>query len=103
MNSQHQELTEKLHFDEHGQPQLGPCFGFFLPAEFPLGNGWTQCCPNRDELMQCKKKFDRVVAAYEVAIGHLFECVETITRLKKECEELRENQPVEIKSTGNCT
>ena len=100
MNSEPQELTGKLHFDERGQPQIGPCFGFFLPAEFPLGNGWTQCCPNREELLQCRKKFDRIVAAYEVAIGHIFECCETIKRLEKECKELKARQPVEVASTG---
>lgn len=103
MNSGHEELTSKVHLDERGQPQIGPCFGFFLPAEFPLGNGWTQCCPDRNELLQCRKKFDRVVAAYEVAIGHLFECCETIKQLEKECEQLKAKQTVEVASTGNRT
>ena len=88
----------QMHHSPDGHVQLGPCFSAQLPDALPLGNGWSQACPDRSELVACRRKYERVVAAYEVALGHLFQTAEVVRMQAKEIERLnggiaeRENQ-----------
>ena len=51
--------------------EIGPVYGVQLIDTLPLGKGgWLQQMPGRDDLEQVQKRNERVVAGYEVLLGH---------------------------------
>lgn len=82
----------QMHYSPDGHVQLGPCYSVQLPDALPVGTGWSQACPDRSELVACRKKHERVVAAYEVALGHMFQTADLLRTAAKEIDGSKSRQ-----------
>lgn len=78
----------QMHYSSDGHVQLGPCYSVQLPDALPVGTGWSQACPDRSELVACRRKYERVAASYEVALGHMFQTADVVRMQAKEIERL---------------
>ncbi len=86
-----------FHKTAKGEKETGPVFGSVpLPDSLPLNGAFTQACPDRRELVEVRKRFERVAAAYEVTVCYMLAANEalgqrnqTIEDLQKEVESLK--------------
>lgn len=61
-----------FHQDSKGDREFGPVYGSIpLPDTLPINDGMTQAMPCRRELVEVRKKHERMAAAYEIAIWYL--------------------------------
>jgi len=86
-----------FHQDSKGECEMGPVYGSIpLPDTLPIINGMSQAMPCRRELVEVRKKHERMAAAYEIAIWYLLaanqqlrEQTKTIGDLQAENKELK--------------
>jgi len=74
-------------------PERGPVYDVQLIESLPLGGGgMMQAMPNREDLMACGKRFQRVAAGYEVLLHHYLIAINTISKIEEAGEQWRQSQ-----------
>lgn len=74
-------------------PERGPVYDVALIDSLPLGGGgMMQAMPNREDLMACGKRFQRVAAGYEVLLHHYLIAINTISKIEKAGEEWQQSR-----------
>lgn len=64
-------LDIHFHEDSKGERERGPVYGTVpLPDSLLLSDTLTQAMPCRRELVEVRKKSERIVAAYELVVWH---------------------------------
>lgn len=91
-----------FHQDSKGDREFGPVYGSIpLPDTLPITGGMTQAMPCRRELVEVRKKHERIAAAYEIAIWYLLAANQELGEKTKQIEALlRENLELKL-ALGN--
>ena len=72
-------------------PERGPVYDVQLIESLPLGGGgMMQQMPNREDLMVCGTRFQRVAAGYEVLLHHYLLAINAINTIEEASEEWRQ-------------
>ena len=74
-------------------PERGPVYDVQLIESLPLGGGgMMQQMPNREDLMVCGTRFQRVAAGYEVLLHHYLLAINAINLIEEASVEWRQSQ-----------
>lgn len=77
-------------------PERGPVYDVQLIESLPLGGGgMMQQMPNREDLMACGTRFQRVAAGYEVLLHHYLLAINAINLIEEASVEWRQSQKQE--------
>ena len=77
-------------------PERGPVYDVQLIDSLPLGGGgMMQQMPNREDLMECVKRFHRVAAGYEVLLHHYLLAINAIKLIEQASDEWRQSHEPE--------
>ena len=73
-------------------PERGPVYDVQLIESLPLGGGgMMQQMPNREDLMACGKRFQRVAAGYEVLLHHYLLAINARNTIEEASGEWRQS------------